>query len=110
MRKALMLASILTLPLLACAPFVAAPPTVTAQNVGCSHLVPEAWRKGVEPVDLPALGAAIGEWIAAFDGQTGRLDQANERTAAAIEITGRCEERDRQAVARATRRKVLGLF
>ncbi len=64
---------------------------------------------GVEGVPLPD-GNVVGDWIAGFDGQTGRLDQANGRTVDAVGIIRRCEERDRAAVQAATRRRFLGLF
>lgn len=51
----------------------------------------------------------MGDWIAFGDAQTGQLDKANGRTADAIGIIERCEERDRAAVKRA-RPKVLGIF
>jgi hypothetical protein len=35
---------------------------------------------------------------------TGRLDQANDRTKSAIGIVERCEQRDAEAVKRATRK------
>ncbi|MGL5446588.1 MAG: hypothetical protein ACRDBL_04690 [Rhabdaerophilum sp.] len=57
---------------------------------------------------MPATGA-VADWIAFADAQTGQLDKANERTAAAIGIVERCEERDRAAVKKA-RRKLLGVF
>jgi hypothetical protein len=52
----------------------------------------------------------VGDWIAFADAQTGKLDQANGRTRDAIGIVSRCETRDREAVRRATRRRVLGIF
>ena len=52
----------------------------------------------------------MGEWIAFGDAQTGRLDVANDRTKDAIGIIERCEERERQAIKNATRRKFLGVF
>lgn len=61
------------------------------------------------PAPLPA-GETAGDWVAFGDAQTGQLDKANERTTAAIGIVERCEARDREAITRAKRRKVLGLF
>jgi hypothetical protein len=46
----------------------------------------------------------VGDWIAFADAQTGRLDQANDRTVSAIGIVERCEARDAAAVKRARRR------
>lgn len=53
--------------------------------------------------DLP-LNDTVGAWIAFGDAQTGQLDKANDRTVSAIGIVERCEARDRQAVASASRR------
>lgn len=41
----------------------------------------------------------VGGWIAFADAQTGRLDQANDRTRDSIAIVERCEARDAAAVA-----------
>ncbi len=54
-------------------------------------------------------GNVVGDWIAAFDGQTGQLDKANGRTSDAIGIIERCEARDRTAIKK-SRAKFLGLF
>ena len=80
---------------------------MASQNA-CSELVPSEWRKGVAGAKLPLTGV-IADWIAFADAQTAQLDKANERTAAAIGIVERCEERDRAAVKK-SRRKMLGLF
>jgi hypothetical protein len=53
-------------------------------------------------VDWPGENATAGDVWVALDGQTGRLDQANDRTASAIVIVERCEKRDQDAVERAT--------
>ena len=82
---------------------------MTTQSAGCSSLLPAEWAKGVAGAPLPE-GDTVGDWIAFGDAQTGKLDQANERTKAAIGIVERCEARDAAAVKRATRRKFLGLF
>lgn len=63
---------------------------------------------GVEGVDALD-GETIGDWIVAFDKQSGQLDKANDRYQAAVGIVSRCEERDRLAVKR-SRPKVLGIF
>jgi hypothetical protein len=72
----------------------------------CSSLLPAEWREGVAGAAFP-VGSTVADWIAFADAQTGQLDKANERTAAAIGIVERCEARDREAV---KRRKVLGVF
>ena len=82
---------------------------IVASASSCSSLLPDEWRKGVAGADLPE-GNTVGDWIAFGDAQTGKLDQANGRTRDAIGILERCEARDSEAVKRATRRKILGLF
>jgi hypothetical protein len=83
--------------------------SVTAAPAGCAALLPEAWRQPVEAPDFEG-GNVVGDWIAYADAVTGRLDIANDRTISAIGIVERCEQRDREAIRRATRRKFLGLF
>jgi hypothetical protein len=48
-------------------------------------------------------GDTVGDWVAFGDAQTGKLDQANERTKASIGIIERCEKRDEDAVRKSTR-------
>lgn len=105
--KALTLLCLMTFTLPGCGLFVAEPPIVAAPSA-CSSLLPSEWRAGVAGADLP-LSGAIGDWVAFADAQTGKLDQANDRTVSAIGIVERCEERDRAAVKK-SRRKVLGIF
>lgn len=106
-RQARRLRLILPLILLALPACVGAPPIVASQSA-CSQLIPSEWREGVPGADLPK-AATVGAWIAFADAQTGQLDKANERTAAAIGIVERCEERDRAAV-RKSRRRFFGIF
>jgi len=54
-------------------------------------------------VPLPD-GDTVGDWIAFGDAQTGQLDRANDRTLTSIGIIERCEERDKAAIAEASRR------
>lgn len=75
---------------------------MTTHAASCSSLLPESWKQGVAPAPLPN-GNTVGDWIAFGDAQTGKLDQANERTVSAIGIVERCEQRDAAAVKRATR-------
>lgn len=82
---------------------------MTPSAAGCSGLIPPEWRSGVDGAELPD-GDQVGDWIAFGDAQTARLDQANGRTRDAIGIVERCEVRDAAAVARATRRRFLGIF
>jgi hypothetical protein len=77
-------------------------PVVTAAPSSCATLLPPEWKQGVAGAELPD-GNTVGDWIAFGDAQTGRLDQANERTKAAIGIVERCEERDAAAIKRVTR-------
>jgi hypothetical protein len=109
MRRAQMLPLILLLAMPGCALFAGGPPIVTASAAGCSALLPPEWDQGVAPVDLPA-GDAVGDWIAGFDGQTGRLDVANDRYRSATGIVRRCEARDAAAVKKAKRGFVARLF
>lgn len=104
MTRLIPLCAMLALP--AC---VGGPPIVTASAAGCSKLLPTEWKAGVAGAELPA-GNTVGDWISFADAQTGKLDQANERTKAAIGIVERCEARDAEAVKRATRRRFLGVF
>ena len=92
---------------LACAACVGAPPIVTAKSA-CSSLLPIDWERGVEGAPLPD-GETIADWVAFSDAQTGQLDKANDRYRAATGIVRRCEERDREAVAR-SRPRILGIF
>lgn len=81
---------------------VSGPPIVTTASSSCASLLPSEWKQGVAGAELPT-GDTVGDWIVFADAQTGKLDQANDRAVSAIGIVERCEERDRQAVKRATR-------
>ena len=81
---------------------------IQAAPSACSMLIPDSWHKPVVGADLPG-GNTVGDWIAFGDAQTGRLDVANGREADTLAIVGRCETRDRAAVAK-SRPKVLGVF
>lgn len=87
-----------------------APPIATASDAGCAALLPASWKDGVSGAPLPPDRATAGDWIAFGDAQTGRLDQANGRTADAIAIVERCEARDAAAVRRARRGLLRRLF
>lgn len=84
-------------------------PVVTTVPASCSSLLPEEWKNGVAGAPLPD-GDTVGDWIAFGDAQTGKLDQANERTKAAIGIVTRCEARDAAAVKKATRKRFIGVL
>ena len=93
--------SMLMPPLLALTACAGGPPIVTASAADCAGLLPAEWKKGVAGAELPPDAATVGDWIAFGDAQTGRLDQANGRTADAIVIVERCEAREREALKRA---------
>lgn len=96
---ALVSASILALttPLVAgcaSAPLTVAPPSA------CSSLVSPVLRADVGPVEMPSRQATGGEVWTALDGQTGRLDTANDYKRAALQTIELCEQRDAAAVKR----------
>ncbi len=107
MPKVPMPLSILLSGTLFCGACVNAPPIATTPSA-CSELLPTEWLKGVAGVDLPDFNS-VGELGAAFDGQTAKLDVANDRYISGFGIVRRCEERDAKAV-KASRSKFLGLF
>lgn len=100
-----LLSAMLVLP--AC---VSGPLSVTAQPVGCAALLPPEWKNGVAAPEFSGNGSLVGDWVAYADAVTGKLDVANDRTASAIGIVSRCEDRDQQSIRAATRRRFLGLF
>jgi hypothetical protein len=85
-------------------------PVVNSTPNSCASLLPEDWHKPVTGIPLPGLDATVGDLWVALDGQTGKLDVANDRTASSIGIVERCEARDAAAVKRATRGRFLGIF
>ncbi len=85
-------------------------PTVTSQNVSCISLIPDSWQKGIEGVDWPGEAATAADVWVALDRQTGKLDQANDRTVDALSIIQRCERRDFEAVRRSTKSWIGRLF
>lgn len=98
---------ILLLPVLALSGCVGAPPIVATPSA-CASLLPEAWRMPVPGAPLPINegaieGNTVGDWIAFGDAQTGQLDKANDRTLSSIAIVERCEQLNREAVAKAKR-------
>ena len=102
--------------LLAAAGCVTSPPII-ADKAPCSGLLPDEWRQPVagapapERVDPPGDALAqLKAWIGFGAAQTGQLAKANGRTTDAIGIVERCEARDREAVSRTARRKLLGVF
>lgn len=98
LRPAPMRLSIPACLLLLCGACASGPPIVNILDaMPCVPLIGESLRADVPPVDLPA-GDTAGEWIAALDGQTGRLDQANANRRAVVEIAEACD-RQRAAVA-----------
>lgn len=97
----------LTLP--ACALFAPAPLTVTANVVGCTGLIPTDWEEGVgkQAPDPPA-DDQYGTMAKYADALAGLLGVADDREKATIHITRGCEERDREAQKKATRRRIFG--
>lgn len=91
---------------LACASFASGCLSVTPRAVlNCGVLIGPTLRADVPTADLPA-GNTVGEWVAFGDAQTGKLEDANGRRAAVVEIVDNCQrEQDRLG-----RRKFLGLF
>jgi hypothetical protein len=73
--------------------------------LNCAALIGPTLRADVPPADLPA-GNTVGDWVAFGDAQTGKLDDANGRRAAVVEIADRCQAEQE----RLSRRKFLGLF
>ena len=87
-------------------------PVVNTAPSGCSSLVPAEWKQGVDGVDPPGANGqptTVADWEVGFDGQTGKLDQANGRTRDAISIVSNCEARDAAAVKHATRTRLFGI-
>ena len=87
--------------------------SILAAKSDCSQLVPSSWRAGVASAPPPARETdeleLLKEWIGFGVAQTGQLEIANSRTADAIGIIERCEERDQQAIENA-KPKFLGIF
>jgi hypothetical protein len=77
-------------------------PIVTAAPSSCATLLPPEWKQGVDGAPLPQ-GDTVADWEVFADAQTGKLDQANDRTKDAIGIVERCEARDAAAIKHATR-------
>ncbi len=73
--------------------------------LNCGALIGPTLRTDVVGADLPA-GNTVGEWVAFGDAQTGKLEDANGRRAAVVEIVDRCQAEH----ARLTRPRFLGLF
>ena len=80
MPKVPMRRSILLCAMPALAACAGGPPIVTTSGAGCAALLPAEWREGVVPAPLPD-GLTVGDWVAFADAQTGKLDDANGRTA-----------------------------
>lgn len=73
--------------------------------IDCSAFIPDSYRTPVEDIPAPESNL-IGDWLTVADGRSGRLDEANGRTKALIEISEGCQSEQ----AKLTRRKILGLF
>jgi hypothetical protein len=73
--------------------------------LNCGALIGPTLRADVPGADLP-VGNTVGDWVAFGDAQTGKLEDANGRRAAVVEIVDRCQAEQ----ARLTRPRFLGLF
>jgi hypothetical protein len=78
-------------------------PVVVASPSSCATLLPSEWKQGVAGAPLP-VGDTVADWEVFADATVGKLDVANGRTKDAIGIIERCEERDKLAIKRATRK------
>lgn len=78
---------------------VSVPLTVTPR-IACGSLIPPELRADVPGVQPPS--GSVGNYAAAFDGQTGRLDTANSNKHAAIGITDRCDAINAELASRVT--------
>ena len=95
-----------TLATLAFALCVAGCHTVTGNAaLNCSALIGPTLRADVVAADLPVENT-VGAWVAGFDAQTGKLEDANGRRAAVVEIVDHCQAEQ----ARIARPRFLGLF
>lgn len=105
MRKGLtpLLIPLLSLP--GCALFAPTPPIVAAHPVGCTSLIPPSWWKETPNADLPE--NHIADWLVYSDKETTQKEIADERRIEGFGIVKRCEERDAEAVKRATRKGIF---
>lgn len=70
----------------------------------CSRLVDASGLlEPTPPTDLPD-GQVVGDWQAAFVGQTGQLEKGNADKAGARRIISTCEDMHREAFERAKKR------
>ncbi len=67
---------------------------ITIIPPACSSLIGDSLRADTKPVDLPTTEATAGDLWIAFDGQTGKLDDANRVKRGVLETIQRCEARD----------------
>lgn len=95
-----------TLASVAFALFVTGCATVTPRAaLDCGALIGPTLRADVSGADLP-VGNTVGDWVAFGDAQTGKLDDANGRRSAVVEIVDRCQAEQ----ARLSRPRFFGLF
>lgn len=76
---------------------------VPAPAEGCSSLIPARWREPVASAVLGETGDPALDWQLFGLAQTGKLNEANDRSAAVIETVEACEARDAQARRRVER-------
>lgn len=75
------------------------PIVTTLAALDCASLIPPTYRRPVPPVPLLRVGATVGELGSALDGQTGRLDKANGRTADLVAIADTCQAQQAKVLA-----------
>lgn len=102
LRLLLILPSMLLLgAVTACATYTVTPPPAT----GCVSRIPPQLRDKVPGVDLP--DGTQGSLEIAFDGQTGRLDQANDEKATVLWICQNYEDEQKASYERVRPRTLL---
>ncbi len=97
----LLIPALILLSLPACAGTTPTPEILAALQ--CSPLIPKSYHQPIKGVALPA--PTVGGLAVALDGQTARLDQANQRTSDVIAITAACDQRAAQVKALLTPKK-----
>ena len=92
----------ITLALSGCAGMPRMPMILAALD--CASVIPASYRKPVTPTPLPAADANVGGLWIALDGQTGKLDQANGRTADVVAMADTCQAHQVKVAAELTKR------
>ena len=93
-RRGLMLPLILSLSGALVSGCASTPPMpVILAALKCGPLIPESYRKPVAPVALLPPDADAGAALSALDGQTSKLDLANDRTSDVVAMVDACDKR-----------------